>query len=83
MHFRSLFGSDFDRAQARWTNAALALDYGYAIFRGTIARGLVAHGFLPAIGLFHRSEQNAFNLADDVIEPFRPLVDLHGRNPGA
>lgn len=75
VHFRSLFGSDFDRAQARWTNAAL--DYGYAILRGTISRGLVAHGFLPSIGLFHRSEQNAFNFADDVIEPFRPLVDLH------
>jgi CRISP-associated protein Cas1 len=75
VHFRALFGNNFDRAQARWINSAL--DYGYAIFRGTIARGLVAHGFLPAIGLFHRSEQNAFNLADDVIEPFRPIVDLH------
>jgi CRISP-associated protein Cas1 len=53
------------------------MNYGYAILRGAIARGLVAHGFLPSIGLFHRSEQNAFNLADDVIEPFRPLVDLH------
>lgn len=75
VYFRAMFGANFDRSQARWTNAAL--DYGYAIFRGTIARALVAHGFLPAIGLFHRSEQNAFNLADDVIEPFRPIVDLH------
>ncbi len=75
VYFRAMFGVNFDRSQARWTNSAL--DYGYAIFRGTIARALVAHGFLPAIGLFHRSEQNAFNLADDVIEPFRPIVDLH------
>lgn len=75
VYFRALFGANFDRAQARWINAAL--DYGYAIFRGTIARALVAHGFLPAIGLFHHSEQNAFNLADDVIEPYRPIVDLH------
>ena len=75
VYFRALFGASFDRGQARWTNAAL--DYGYAIFRGTIARALVAHGFLPAIGLFHHSEQNSFNLADDVIEPYRPIVDLH------
>jgi len=75
IYFRAVFGVKFDRSQGMWTNAAL--DYGYSIFRGAIARGLVAHGFMPSIGLFHRSEQNAFNLADDVIEPFRPIVDLH------
>lgn len=74
-YFPLLFGSGFNRAQEGWINAAL--DYGYAVLRGAIARGLVAHGLLPSIGLFHRSEQNAFNLADDLIEPFRPLVDLH------
>lgn len=47
------------------------------MLRGAIARGLVAHGLHPTVGLFHDSEQNAFNLADDLIEPFRPLVDLH------
>jgi CRISPR-associated protein Cas1 len=74
-YFPRLFGGGFDRSQEGWINAAL--DYGYAVLRGTIARGLVAHGLLPSIGLFHRSEQNAFNLADDLIEPFRPIVDLH------
>jgi len=74
-YFTKLFGKDFQRGQERWLNAAL--DYGYAVLRGTIARGLVAHGLLPSIGLFHASEQNAFNLADDLIEPFRPLVDLY------
>lgn len=74
-YFPELLGENFFRAQERWSNAAL--NYGYAVLRGAIARGLVAHGFLPSIGLFHSSEQNAFNLADDVIEPFRPLVDLH------
>ena len=44
---------------------------------GAIARGLVAHGLHPPIGLFHVSEQNAFNLADDLIEPYRAIVDLH------
>jgi CRISPR-associated protein Cas1 len=81
-YFPRLFGPGFQRNQERWINAAL--DYGYAVLRGTIARGLVAHGLLPSLGLFHASEQNAFNLADDLIEPFRPLVDLHviqNRNP--
>lgn len=74
-YFVQLFGTGFHRAEERWTNAAL--DYGYAVLRGAIARGLVAHGLHPTLGLFHASEQNAFNLADDLIEPFRPLVDLH------
>ncbi len=74
-YFPRLFGRGFDRTQESWVNSAL--NYGYAVLRGTIARGLVAHGLLPSVGLFHASEQNAFNLADDLIEPFRPLVDLH------
>ncbi len=73
-YFVQLFSKDFRRNQNHFINAAL--DYGYAVMRGTIARALVAHGLLPSLGLFHSSEQNAFNLADDIIEPFRPLVDL-------
>lgn len=74
-YFVQLFGQSFHRGLEQWTNAAL--DYGYAVLRGAIARGLVAHGLHPTVGIFHDSEQNAFNLADDLIEPFRPLVDLH------
>ncbi len=74
-YFTHLFDTHFERSQPRWSNAAL--DYGYAVLRGVIARALVAHGLHPSVGLFHASEQNAFNLADDLIEPFRPLVDLH------
>jgi len=74
-YFSKLFGSHFRRSQLIWPNSAL--NYGYAILRGAVARGLVAHGFFPSIGLQHASEQNAFNLADDMIEPFRPVVDLH------
>ena len=75
-YFAQLFGNDFYRADKEsWINSAL--NYGYAVLRGAIARGLVAHGLHPTVGLFHDSEQNAFNLADDLIEPFRPLVDLH------
>jgi len=74
-YFPQLFGRSFHRSQEGWTNAAL--DYGYAVLRGACARALVAHGLLPTIGIFHSSEQNAFNLADDLIEPYRPVVDLH------
>ena len=75
LYFPALFSRGFNRAQESWTNSAL--DYGYAVMRGACARALVAHGMLPSIGLFHDSEQNAFNLADDLIEPYRPVVDLH------
>jgi CRISP-associated protein Cas1 len=51
------------------------LNYGYAILRSGLARALVAGGLLPCFGLFHESATNAFNLADDLIEPFRPMVD--------
>lgn len=74
-YFPQVFGRSFHRSQEVWINAAL--DYGYAVMRGACARALVAHGMLPSLGLFHSSEQNAFNLADDLIEPYRPIVDLH------
>ncbi len=74
-YFPKLMGRSFARSQESWANAAL--DYGYAVMRGACARALVAHGLLPTLGLFHSSEQNAFNLADDLIEPYRPVVDLH------
>ena len=73
-YFNHLFGAGFSRGEEHVVNAAL--NYGYAIVRGLIARSVVNYGFEPSIGLFHRSEQNAFNLADDLIEPFRPVVDL-------
>lgn len=52
------------------------LNYGYAVVRAGVARALVASGFLPAFGLKHDGAANAFNLADDMVEPFRPFVDL-------
>jgi CRISPR-associated protein Cas1 len=51
------------------------MNYGYAVARAGIARALVACGLLPAFGLHHASVTNAFNLADDILEPFRPFVD--------
>lgn len=52
-----------------------ALNYGYAILRATMARALVGSGLHPTLGLFHRNRYNAFCLADDMMEPYRPLVD--------
>ena len=73
-YFARLFGDAFSRMEATPVNACL--NYGYAIIRGAIARQLVLHGLHPPMGIFHDNEQNAFNLADDLIEPFRPVVDL-------
>lgn len=61
------------RRELSWENAAA--NYGYAILRSSLARYLVAFGFQPALGVHHCSEQNPFNLADDLLEPFRPFVD--------
>ena len=52
------------------------LNYGYAILRAVVARSLVASGCLPAVGIFHRNKYNAFCLADDIMEPYRPYVDV-------
>lgn len=74
-YFKSLFGFGFSRGDDHIINAAL--NYGYAIIRGLIARSIVCYGLEPSIGIFHSSELNSYNLADDMIEPFRPLVDVY------
>lgn len=51
------------------------LNYGYAILRAVVARGLVASGLLPTLGIHHHNRYNAYCLADDVMEPYRPFVD--------
>lgn len=51
------------------------LNYGYAILRALVARGLVASGMLPTLGIHHRNQYNAYCLADDIMEPYRPFVD--------
>jgi CRISPR-associated protein Cas1 len=52
------------------------LNYGYAIVRAMVARALVGSGLLPVMGIHHRNQYNAYCLADDIMEPYRPYVDL-------
>ena len=73
-YFKELFGKNFSRNDSENINNAV-LNFGYAIFRSSICRYLIAYGLNPAFGIHHSSELNAFNLADDFIEPFRPIVD--------
>lgn len=73
-YWRLLFGSEFRRNPDLDGINAL-LNYGYAIVRAATARSLAAAGLNPSIGLFHHNQYNHFCLADDLMEPSRPLVD--------
>lgn len=66
--------SDFTRNRAGVVPNNL-LNYGYAILRAVVARALVSSGLLPTLGIFHRNKYNAYCLADDIMEPYRPYVD--------
>ncbi len=70
-----LFGSDFRRDQDDGGINAL-LNYGYTIIRSATARAVVAAGLHPSIGLHHSNDGNAMRLVDDLMEPFRPIIDL-------
>lgn len=69
-----LMGPDFRRDRSE-DGANALLNYGYAILRASCARAIIAAGLHPTIGIHHANRGNAFALADDLIEPFRPLVD--------
>ena len=62
-------------AAGQLIGANACLDYGYAVLRGHLMRAVLAAGLAPALGVFHRGRGNAFALADDLIEPFRPAID--------
>ena len=74
VYFSELFGEPFIRDRTLPRINAL-LNYGYTILRAATARALVSSGLLPAIGIFHHNRNNAFPLADDIMEPYRPYVD--------
>ena len=74
VYFNALFGMDFTRTAENVTNAAL--NYGYSLLLSTFNRCIVANGYITQLGLFHDNVFNQFNLACDLMEPFRPIVDL-------
>lgn len=73
-YWNRLFGSGFKRERDGLPPNSL-LNYGYTILRAAVSRALIGSGLYPAFGVFHRSRYNAFPLADDVMEPYRPFVD--------
>lgn len=74
VYWRRLFGENFNRERfGEWPNPML--NYGYAIIRAATARALSASGLLNTLGIHHRNKYNAFCLADDIMEPYRPWVD--------
>lgn len=75
-YWQNLFNiPDFNRQQNGIPPNNL-LNYGYAILRGITARALVSSGMHPTFGIFHRNKYNAYCLADDIMEPYRPFVDM-------
>lgn len=73
VYFNALFGKDFTRTSDCNINAAL--NYGYSIILSAFTREIVANGYITQLGLFHDNMFNQFNLASDLMEPFRVLVD--------
>ena len=78
IYWSELFGRDFVRHRDGDSPNDM-LNYGYSILRAAVARALMGSGLFPAFGIFHRNRYNAFPLADDIMEPYRPFVDQIGR----
>ncbi len=74
LYWPALMGNDFRR---NFTNPDqnILLNYGYTVLRAATARAVCSAGLTPALGIHHRNRNNAFCLVDDLVEPFRPLVD--------
>lgn len=78
VYFNALFGKSFTRTEETPINAAL--NYGYSLILSTFNREIVTNGYITQIGVFHDNMFNQFNLACDLMEPFRPLVDRYVYN---
>ncbi len=87
IYWKSLFGDDDFRRDPEGEGLNPLLNYGYAILRAATARALCAAGLHPSLGIHHHNRYDAFCLADDLMEPFRPIVDravaeIRGRREG-
>ena len=74
VYFNLLYGRDFIRGGCDNINSAL--DYGYSIILSTMNKEIVSKGYITQLGINHRNEFNEFNLSCDLMEPFRPLIDI-------
>lgn len=74
IYWDELFGNEFVRSRMG-PNPNPLLNYGYSILRAAMARAIIGSGLSPTLGLFHKNRYNAFPLADDLMEPYRPYVD--------
>ncbi len=81
VYFNALFGKSFSRSENNSINAAL--NYGYSLILSSCCREIVSNGYLTQLGIFHDNMFNQFNLASDLMEPFRILVDklVHQMSP--
>ena len=78
LYWKNIFNMHtFKRDQEGHDIINAMLNYSYAIIRASMARSVSASGLLPVFGLWHQNRYNAFNLVDDLMEPFRPFCDLH------
>lgn len=75
IYFKKLFDEKFKRRDGNLINSFL--NYGYSIIRGAVAREIVVSGLMTFLGVNHHNQFNQFNLADDLMEPFRPIIDLY------
>ncbi|MGL5405992.1 MAG: type II CRISPR-associated endonuclease Cas1 [Propionibacteriaceae bacterium] len=76
LYWSALFeGQQFIRDAGSGWGLNACLDYGYTVLRGLGIKAVLSAGLAPGVGLFHRGRSNAFNLVDDVIEPYRPAID--------
>ena len=73
VYFNALFGKSFTRNDESSINAGL--NYGYSLVLSTVCREIVSNGYITQLGIFHDNMYNQFNLASDLMEPFRPIVD--------
>lgn len=73
-YFAALFGNNFDR-RSKSFKVNTYLNYGYQILLAAVNRAIAVYGYLTAVGIHHKGEQNQFNLGCDIMEPFRPFID--------
>lgn len=74
LYFVNMFGEDFSRNTLRIENSAL--NYGYTLILSSFVREIVASGYITEIGIWHRGAENPYNLASDLMEPFRIIADI-------